>query len=120
MVDMNSTYTVQTGHYMNDFKPYQVDVDELPKTSRGRDSKVYTPNVISLLGKNLDRWFVIQEAHFEKDDRKAIASKRSTFYQSSKLHVLKYPNLEYMVRGESDSEGTHTLRLMARFVSEDK
>lgn len=116
---MNSTYTVQTGHYMHDFKPYQVDVEELPKTSRGRDSKVYTPNVINLLGKNLDKWFVIQESQFEKSDKKGIASKRSTFYQSSKLHVLKYPNLEYMVRGESNSEGVHTLRLMARFVSEN-
>ena len=42
MVDMNNTSIVHTGHYHN-FRPYQVDVDNLPTSSKGRESKVYTP-----------------------------------------------------------------------------
>lgn len=118
MVDMNNTNIVHTGHYHN-FRPYQVDIEDMRKSSRGRESTVYTPQVLSLLKNNLDKWFVIQEEKYDKADRKSIMSKRSTFYQSSKLHSLKIPNLEYMVRGES-VEDTHTLRLMARLKDENQ
>ncbi len=119
MVDMNNTNIVHTGHYHN-FRPYQVDVDNLPTSSKGRESKVYTPDVLALLNKNPDKWFVIQEVEFDSSDKKGIATKRSVFYQSSKLHVLKFPNLEYLVRGETKEDGRHILRLISRFISEDK
>ena len=114
MVDMNNTNIVHTGHYHN-FRPYQVDIEDMPKSSRGRESTVYTPQVLSLLKNNTGKWFVIQEEKFDKTNRKAIMSRRSTYYQSSKLHSLKFSNLEYMVRGETRGDN-HTLRLMARFV----
>ena len=66
-----------------------------------------------------DLFMVDGEYKFDRDQKKEIASKRSTYYQSSKSHILKYPNLEYLVRGESNAEDTHTLRLIARFVDED-
>ena len=119
MVDMNNTNIVHTGHYHN-FRPYQVDINTLPTSKKGRESKVYTPEVLELLRNNLDKWFVIQEVRFDAEDRKSIATKRSSFYQSSKLHVLKFPNLEYLVRGETRDDNSHVLRLIARFVSEDK
>ena len=118
MNDMNNIDIVHTGHYHN-FRPYQVNIEDIPKTSRGRESRVYTKEILNLLDSNLDKWFVIQESKFDKSDRKSIMSRRSTFYQSSKTHSLKYPNLEYMVRGETRDE-THILRLMARLVVENK
>ena len=119
MVYMNSTNTVQTGHY-HDFRPYQVDVENLPKSAKGRESKIFTPEVLTLLSRNVGQWFVIQEYKFGKEQKKEIASKRSTYYQSSKSHILKYPNLEYLVRGESNTQDTHTLRLIARFADENQ
>ena len=92
---MNNTNIVHTGHYHN-FRPYQVDIDNLPTSNKGRESKVYTPEVLELLRNNLDKWFVIQEVQFDAKDRKSIATKRSVFYQSSKLHVLKFPNFSWM------------------------
>ena len=115
---MNSTNTVQTGHY-HDFRPYQDDVDNLPKSAKGRESKIFTPEVLTLLSRNVGQWFVIQEYKFGKEQKKEIASKRSTYYQSSKSYILKYPNLEYLVRGETDGD-THTLKLMARMVNENQ
>jgi len=116
VVDMNSTNTVHTGHY---FRPYQINVDDLPKSSRGRESSIYSNDVISLLQKNLDKWFVISEYKFDKSEKKSIASKRSTYYTASKSCILKYANLEYLVRGETDGD-THTLKLMARMVNENQ
>ena len=118
MVDMNNTNIVHTGHYHN-FRPYQVDIEDMRKSSRGRESTVYTPEVLSLLKNNLNKWFVIQEVKFDRADRKSIMSKRSTFYQSSKIHSFKISNLEYMVRGESKAD-THTLRLLARLTNENQ
>ena len=115
---MNTINSVHTGHY-HDFRPYQVDVDNLPKSTRGRESKIYTKEVLTLLNRNLDQWFVVQEMKFDRSQKKEIASRRSTYYQSSKLHVLKYPRLEYLVRGEGNSN-THVLRLIARIVSENQ
>jgi hypothetical protein len=108
------------------FVPYSVD-DTVVEASRG---KIFTQEMITLLTSNPNKWYVVDEAYFTREERAEILSKRSVYYTAGKTVQKKFGNIDYKVKGgvenikETMSNGfdysreAHAVRLYARWTAE--
>lgn len=116
-------YNTNTGKV---FVPYSVD-DTVVDASRG---KIFTQEMISLLTSNPNKWYVVDESYFNKDERAQILSKRSVYYTAGNTVQRKFGNIDYRVKGGVESvketmidgfdysREAHAVRLYARWTVE--
>jgi hypothetical protein len=120
--EVQEQYSISRGKV---FVPYSVD-DTVVEASRG---KIFTTEMISLLTSNPNKWYVVDEAYFDKDERAEILSKRSVYYTAGKTVQRKFDNIEYKVKGGAESvketmsngfdysREAHAVRLYARWTA---